>query len=82
MNKTQSDKQTENHGSSKSPADRSVNEGEGSRSAARDYNRRTEKFIRSGRVDESAKNAERAVESGERKQLSDAEKIGESHAKH
>jgi hypothetical protein len=59
-----------------------VNEGEGSRSAARDYNQRTDAFIRSGKVEESAKKAEKAIESDERKELSDAEKIGRSHAKH
>jgi hypothetical protein len=58
-----------------------ANEGEGSRSAARDYNERTERFIHSGKVDESAKKAERAVDSSERKELTDAEKIGRSHAK-
>jgi hypothetical protein len=76
MNKGQSPKSDQN------PAASSANEGEGSRTAARDYNRRTERFIQSGKVDESAKKAERAVESGEREQLSDAEKIGKSHAKH
>jgi hypothetical protein len=59
-----------------------VNEGEGSRSAARDYNQRTDAFIRSGKVEESAKKAEKAIEGDERKELSDAEKIGRSHAKH
>ncbi|MGE5537094.1 MAG: hypothetical protein ACM30I_00635 [Gemmatimonas sp.] len=59
-----------------------ANEGEGSRSAARDYNQRTEKFIKSGKVDESAKQAEKAVEGQEGKELAEAEKIGRSHAKH
>ncbi len=60
-------------------AGKSPNEGEGSRSAARDYNRRTEKFIQSGRIEESAENAERAVESGERGDLERAEDEGRSH---
>jgi hypothetical protein len=59
-----------------------ANEGEGSRSAARDYNQRTEQFIKSGKVDENAKKAERAIEGDERQTLSDAEKVGRSHAKH
>jgi len=67
-------------GKRKGPA-QPMNEGEGSRSAARDYNQRTDAFIRSGRVEESAKKAEKAMESGERKELTDAEKIGRSHAK-
>jgi hypothetical protein len=67
-------------GNRKGPA-QPVNEGEGSRSAARDYNQRTDAFIRSGKVEESAKKAEKAMESAERKELTDAEKIGRSHAK-
>jgi len=58
---------------------KSPNEGEGSRSAARDYNRRTARFIQSGRVQESAEQAERAVESGERQELERAEDEGRSH---
>jgi hypothetical protein len=59
----------------------SANEGEGSRTAARDYNQRTEKFIKSGKVDDSAKQAEKAIEGEEAKALAEAEKIGRSHAK-
>lgn len=55
---------------------KSPNEGEGSRSAARDYNRRTERFIHDGRVDKSAEEAKRAVDSPERDDLQEAEKIG------
>jgi hypothetical protein len=63
-------------------ATQGANEGEGSRTAARDYNQRTERFIQSGKVDESAKKAERAIEGDERRTLSEAEKAGRSHAKH
>jgi hypothetical protein len=66
----------------KQGASSSANEGEGSRSAARDYNQRTDAFIKSGKVDESAKTAEKAVEGKEGKVLAEAEKIGSSHAKH
>lgn len=69
-----------NKSASKKPND--TNEGEGSRTAARDYNQRTERFIQSGKVDESAKKAERAVEGDERRTLADAEKVGRGHAKH
>jgi len=58
---------------------KSPNEGEGSRSAARDYNRRTARFIQSGKVEESAKKAEEAVESREREDLQRAEDEGRSH---
>lgn len=55
---------------------KSLNEGEGSRSAARDYNERTQRFIHEGRVDKSAKDAQHAVDSGERDELLEAERIG------
>ena len=62
-------------------AAKSPNEGEGSRSAARDYNERTKQFIDSGRVDQSADAAEHAIESGEREKLEEAERIGRQHRK-
>lgn len=58
---------------------KSPNEGEGSRSAARDYNQRTERFIKSGRVEKSAEEAERALEGPEGQDLRDAEQIGRTH---
>lgn len=60
---------------------KSANEGEGSRSAARDYNQRTARFIDSGRVEESAKAAERAIDSDERDELAEAERIGRNSGK-
>lgn len=77
MDKSQDKNPTGNSKGSAQP----VNEGEGSRSAARDYNQRTDAFIRSGKVEKSAKEAEKAIDGGERKELTDAEKIGRSHAK-
>ena len=55
------------------------NEGEGSRTAARQYNASTRKFVESGRVENSAKDAERALESDEREDLEAAEREGLSH---
>ena len=49
----------------------SANEGEGSRSGARDYDQRTEAFVRSGKVEENAKKAEKAVDSPEGKELAE-----------
>ena len=60
---------------------KSPNEGEGSRSADRDYVHRTERFIDSGRVEESAGAAERAIDSSERGKLEEAERIGRQHRK-
>lgn len=55
------------------------NEGEGNRTAAREYNEATRKFVASGRVEASAKDAKRALESDERKELQAAEKEGLRH---
>jgi hypothetical protein len=49
------------------------NEGEGSRSAARNYDKATEQYVKSGRVDEAAKEAEKALEGPEGDELRDAE---------
>jgi len=59
-------------------------EGEGSYSGTRDYNERTAKFIKEGKVDEAAKEAERAMESDEAAELKKAEaqgKAGDTHRK-
>jgi len=61
---------------SRASGPKSRNEGEGSRSAARDYNKRTARFIRHGKVDKSAAEAERAIKGGERQELLDAEATG------
>jgi len=59
-------------------------EGEGSYSGTRDYNERTAKFIKEGKVDKAAKDAERAMESDEAAELKRAEakgKAGDTHGK-
>jgi hypothetical protein len=57
------------------------NEGEGSRSGARAYDQATEKFARSGKVDEKAREARQAVDSPEGKELERAEAEGKRHGK-
>ncbi|MGE4063006.1 MAG: hypothetical protein AB7E79_06520 [Rhodospirillaceae bacterium] len=57
------------------------NEGEGSRTAAKQYNDATEKFAKSGRVEPAAKEAERAVDGDEAGELARAEKEGKDRAK-
>lgn len=57
------------------------NEGEGSRTAAREYNKDQQEFVKSGKVDEAARKAKKAVEGKEGKTLRDAEEAGRSHAK-
>src|ERR1700719_1432722 len=56
------------------------NEGEGNKTAAREYNEAQQRFVKSGQVEEAARDAERALDGPERQQLLDAEAIGKSHA--
>jgi len=53
-------------------------EGEGSYSGTKDYNKRTEDFIKKGKVDKAAKEAERAMDSGEADELKRAEDKGKA----
>ncbi len=53
-------------------------EGEGSYAGTREYNKRTEKFIKEGKVDKAAKEAERAVDSPEGGELAKAEAKGKA----
>ena len=55
-------------------------EGEGSYKGTQDYNRRTEKFVDSGKVDEAARQAEPKSEE-ERQAMQKAERIGKQRAK-
>jgi uncharacterized protein (TIGR02284 family) len=57
------------------------NEGEGNKTAAKEYNDATRKFVESGKVDQKADEAARAREGAERKELDRAEQAGKSHAK-
>jgi len=58
------------------------NQGEGNREAARRYNKDTEEFIDSGKVDESAQKARKAVDGKEGDALKRAEKDGMKPARH
>jgi hypothetical protein len=58
-----------------------ANEGEGNKTAARNYNRETRDFVKSGQVDEKAKEAARAVSGKEGEELRRAEREGESKAR-
>jgi hypothetical protein len=57
------------------------NEGEGNRTAARQYNEAQRKFVESGKVEPAAKDAEHALETEEAEALERAEKEGRSHAR-
>jgi hypothetical protein len=58
--------------------DKSRIEGEGSYSGTKDYNDRTDKFIKSGKVDKAAKDAVKAMDSPEAAQLKQAEDKGKA----
>ena len=54
------------------------NEGEGSRTAARAYNKRTEEFVATGNVEEAAKEASEALDRPEGDELRQAEAEGKA----
>ena len=56
------------------------NEGEGSRTAAKQYNDATEKFAKSGKVEPAAIAAKKSVEGDEAGELAKAEEEGRRHA--
>jgi hypothetical protein len=57
------------------------NEGEGNRSAAREYNEAQQRFVRSGQVEDKARAAERDLHDRDiRRELEHAETIGKRHA--
>jgi hypothetical protein len=57
------------------------NEGEGNRTAAREYNQGQQRFIRSGQIDQKAREAERDLRDQDiRRELEHAETIGRRHA--
>jgi hypothetical protein len=56
------------------------NEGEGNRTAAREYNEAQRRFIRSGKVDQKAHEAERDLHDETiRRELEHAEAVGKRH---
>jgi hypothetical protein len=58
----------------------SRNEGEGNRTAAREYNEAQRQFIRSERVDEKAREAEKDLRDEDiRRELEHAESVGKRH---
>jgi hypothetical protein len=61
--------------------DKMKNQGEGDREGARQYNKDTEAYAKSGKVDKAAQDAEKAMEGKERKELLEAEREGKEHAK-
>lgn len=58
----------------------SRNEGEGNRTAARQYNEAQQRFVKSGKVADKARQAEQALEAGEKTELQRAEALGKRHS--
>ncbi len=56
------------------------NEGEGNKTAAREYNQSQEAFVKSGKVDQKAKDAAQAMDGDEAEDLDRAAREGRSHA--
>ncbi|MBV8493709.1 MAG: hypothetical protein JO162_09555 [Alphaproteobacteria bacterium] len=55
------------------------NEGEGNRTAARQYNEAQRRFAESGKADKNARKAEHALDTPEKKVMERAEAVGKSH---
>lgn len=56
------------------------NEGEGNRTAARQFNKDEQTFVRSGKVEDKAREAAKALDGDEAKELADAEAAGKRHS--
>jgi hypothetical protein len=56
------------------------NEGEGNKTAAREYNKATTEFAKSGQVEGKAREAKQAVDGPEGEKLREAERKGQSHS--
>ena len=56
----------------------SRNEGEGNKTAAREYNKAQRRFVESGKVEEKAREAEKSLDT-EKRQLERAEAVGKRH---
>jgi hypothetical protein len=61
-------------------AEPSRNEGEGNRTAARQYNEAQRRFVQSDAVEDKAREAEKATQSGEKRELDRAEAVGKRHS--
>jgi hypothetical protein len=60
----------------KAPVGGQANEGEGNRTAARNYDRKTEAFAKSGKVEQKAREAAAALDGPEAEELAKAEADG------
>ena len=58
----------------------SRNEGEGNKTAGRQYNEAQRRFVESGQVEDKAREAEKALDGPEKTELQKAEAIGKGHS--
>lgn len=58
----------------------SRNEGEGNKTAGRQFNEAQRRFVQSGQVEDTAREAEKALEGPEKTELQKAEAIGKGHS--
>jgi hypothetical protein len=56
------------------------NEGEGNKTAAKEYNKETTAFAKSGQVEGKAREAKQAVDGKEGDKLREAERAGQAHS--
>jgi hypothetical protein len=56
------------------------NEGEGNKTAAREYNEAQKQFVQKGQVEQKAREAEKALEGDEGRELERAEAEGKRHS--
>jgi hypothetical protein len=59
---------------------RSRNEGEGNKTAGRQYNEAQRRFAESGQVEDRAREAEKALDGPQKAELQKAEAIGKGHS--
>jgi len=57
------------------------NQGEGNRTAAREFNKAQQDFAKSGKVEQAARSAERALDTKEAKEMKQAEELGRRHSR-
>jgi hypothetical protein len=69
-----------NEESKRTQSNTSRNEGEGNKTAGRQYNEAQRRFVQSGQVEDKARKAEKALDGPDKTELQKAEAIGKGHS--
>jgi hypothetical protein len=69
-----------NEESKRTDSNTSRNEGEGNKTAGRQYNEAQRRFVESGQVEDKAREAKKALDGPEKTELQRAEAIGKGHS--